>query len=517
MICETARERLGYAACSVALRGGEGSFRFTTVSGYGPELESKVRGLVVSRSAFEALSHAALQSGRVFWVPPDHPVRERSDVRAATTATGISVPSRSWQQGSMLFVPLVGTDGEPIGLLNPDDPLSGELPSNEEILMLEALAELAVVGLEVARARAAEQATTAVVEAQRRQLEALLAASTQVRGGMMLDEVLREIAVAMTSAGGFGRAAVYLLRDGDVLECRATVGLSAAEDAELRKNPFTLDEFEPAMLPEMRVSRSYLFDHRHFELPAELDAKLNVPEVTREWRDGQWHPEDMLTVPLVESDGSLVGIISVDEPTSGMLPDQAHIAALEFFADQCAAAVEHARRFEAVRAEAQTDPLTGLSNRRALEDLIEVSVTRFRRFGEPAALLFIDIDHFKHVNDSFGHAVGDVVLQRVGAALRERLRRGDLLARYGGEEFVALLPDTSLDSGVILAESLRSRIERLDFSGVSKAVPICVSIGVSAVGPCCLDAESLLTAADGAMYEAKRRGRNRVCRAEPRP
>lgn len=516
LICQTARERLGYAACAVALREADGSFRFTAVSGHAPEFEAKVRALSMSPSAFEALSHAALQSGRVYWVPPDHPVRERSDVSTATMATGVSVPSRSWQEGSMLFVPLVGTDGEPIGLLNPDDPLSGELPSNEGILMLEALAELTVIGLEITRARAAERTTTAVVEAQRRQLEALLAASTQVKGGMMLDEVLREIAIAMTSAGGFGRAAVYLLRDGDVLECRATVGLSAGEDAELRRNPITLAEFEPAMLPAMQVSRSYLFDHRRFELPAELDAKLNVPAVEREWRDGQWHPEDMLTVPLVEKTGSLVGIISVDEPTSGMLPDRAHIEALEFFADQCAVAVAHARRFEAVRAEAQTDPLTGLSNRRALEDLIEVSVSRFQRFGEPAALLFIDIDHFKHVNDTFGHAVGDVVLQRVGAALRERLRRGDLLARYGGEEFVALLPDTSLDSGVILAESLRSRIERLDLSGLSDGIPICVSIGVSAVAPGRLDAESLLAAADQAMYEAKRRGRNQVCRAEVR-
>jgi diguanylate cyclase (GGDEF)-like protein len=319
----------------------------------------------------------------------------------------------------------------------------------------------------------------------------------------------------MTSAGGFQRAAIYLIRDENVLECRATVGLTDAEDHELRANPITLDEFQPAMQPAMQISRSFLFDHRRFELPDELDAKLNVPEVHREWREGEWHPEDMLTVPLREKDGALLGIISLDESTSGLLPDRAHIEALEFFADQCSTAVVHARRFEAVQAEAQTDPLTGLANRRALEEVIDVSVSRFRHFGEPAALLFIDIDHFKEVNDNYGHAVGDVVLQLVGQALRERLRRGDLVARYGGEEFVALLSDTTREAGVALAESLRGRVAALDLTDVVGKIPIRVSIGVATIGPGHLEADALLKAADEAMYEAKRRGRDRVCVAAP--
>ena len=449
-----------------------------------------------------------MQSGRVYWVPPDHPVRQRQDVRSGIISTGVSVPSRSWQQGSMLFVPLIGSDGEPVGFINPDDPLTGELPANEQVLLLEALAELTVVGLEFIRARAVERSALAVVEAQRRQLESLMMASAQVRGGLMLDDVLGEIAVAMTSAGGFNRAAIYLLLEGDVLECRATVGLDTEEDAALRRSPITLSEFEPAMLPQMQISRSYLFDHRRHTLPAELDAKLNVPIVDREWKDGQWHPEDMLTVPLVEKNGTLLGLISLDESSSGLLPDRAHIEALEFFADQCAVAVVHARRFEAVQAEAQSDPLTGLANRRALEEVIEVSVSRYEHFGEPAAILFIDIDHFKEVNDTFGHATGDLVLQRVGTALRERLRRGDLVARYGGEEFVALLPDTTLIAGGVLAESLRARVEALDLRAISGDIPVRISIGVACVSPERMDSESLLAAADAAMYRAKREGRN---------
>ena len=301
------------------------------------------------------------------------------------------------------------------------------------------------------RSRALEHAAVVVVEAQRRQLEDLLAASAQVRGYYSLDEVLGEIARAMTTAGGFGRAAIYLRMPDDALEVGATFGLSEAESEQLRATPMTLREFAPIMQPEMLVSRSYLFDHRRFQMPKELSDKMNTPVVDRQWVDGQWHPDDTLTVQINDVDGELLGLISVDEPLNGLLPDRAHVQAIEFFADQCAVAVAHARRYEQVRAEAMSDPLTGLANRRALDAAVVRAIGRARREAALCAVLFIDIDHFKDINDSLGHAVGDAVLQRVGRGLRDRLRRGDLLARYGGEEFVALLPDTDLDAAIRVA------------------------------------------------------------------
>jgi len=508
LINTTARDKLGCNVCAIAIKGDDGVFRYSATSGLSAEEDSALRSRVLSPSAFEALRSAAVPIGGVCWVPPGHPVRDRPDVIAGVLPSSIA-PGAS-QCGPLLFAPLIGVDGEPLGLLNPADPLNGPFPGPHQTLLLETLAELTVVGLEIVRARAVERAAVAVAEAQRRQLEDLLAASAQVRGYYSLDEVLREIALAMTTAGGFSRAAIYLRMPDDALAVGATVGLTEAESKQLRETPVTLEEFARVMRPEMLMSRSYFLDHRRFKIPPELNDKLNTPAGDREWSDGQWHREDMLTVKIVDVDGDLLGLISVDEPVNGLIPDRAHVQAIEFFADQCAVAVTHARRYEEVRAEAMTDSLTGLANRRALDAAVVRAIARARRDAALCTVLFIDIDHFKDINDSLGHAVGDGVLQAVGRGLRDRLRRGDLLARYGGEEFVALLPDTDLEAAVRVAEVLRSRIASLDFDALTGGLPVRVSIGVAQLSDKLMSAGSLVAAADAAMYEAKRQGRNRV-------
>jgi diguanylate cyclase (GGDEF)-like protein len=512
LICESSRDKLGCKVCAVAVRDDDGAFRYAASSGLSPKEARLLRRQVLSGADFEALRKAAVLSGAVWCVPAGHPVRARTGVIAGLLKAA-KAPSPSPEDRSLILVPLIGAAGEPLGLLHPADPPREDFPDSHEALLLETLAELTVVGLEMVRSRALEHAAVVVAEAQRRQLEDLLAASAQVRGYYSLDEVLGEIARAMTTAGGFGRAAIYLRMPYDALEVGATFGLNEIESEQLRTTPVTLREFAPIMQPEMLVSRSYLFDHRRFQMPKELSDKMNTPVVDRQWVDGQWHPEDTLTVQINDVDGELLGLISVDEPLNGLLPDRAHVQAIEFVADQCAVAVAHARRYEQVRAEAMSDPLTGLANRRALDAAVVRAIARARREAALCAVLFIDIDHFKDINDSLGHAVGDAVLQRVGRGLRDRLRRGDLLARYGGEEFVALLPDTDLDAALRVAEVLRRRVATLEFKSLTGQLPVRVSIGVAQLSEELMGAGALVSAADAAMYEAKRQGRNRVVAA----
>lgn len=163
------------------------------------------------------------------------------------------------------------------------------------------------------------------------------------------------------------------------------------------------------------------------------------------------------------------------------------------------------------KALAMTDELTGLYNRRGLYDVGERAVARVQRYGHPLGMIMFDIDRFKHINDYYGHTIGDQLLAAVGRRCRAQLRTADILARYGGDEFVALLPETPLDATRFVAERMRSVVANTAFHSKNLQLQLSISLGV--VG--CQDKElttfeDLLKYADAAMYEAKRRGRGRV-------
>lgn len=156
---------------------------------------------------------------------------------------------------------------------------------------------------------------------------------------------------------------------------------------------------------------------------------------------------------------------------------------------------------------AMIDGLTGLYNRRWIDDALPRFVTRYGRGGQPLGVLMIDIDHFKQFNDTYGHAVGDKVLTTVAHALREHLRPTDLVARYGGEEFLAILPDTNLDAGRVVAERVRQAVAAARLEDIDARITI-------SIGGACLDSTEgmadFLARADDALYASKHAGRNRV-------
>lgn len=158
------------------------------------------------------------------------------------------------------------------------------------------------------------------------------------------------------------------------------------------------------------------------------------------------------------------------------------------------------------------DPLTGLANRRALFQRMDAAFERGRQMQLPLSLMVIDVDHFKKVNDRFGHQVGDAVLQHVAAMIEQRFRSEDITGRLGGEEFLVVLPDTSLEDATAVAEELRKGLAVQPKVVDEKAIQVTISIGVSGVeGLSELDTpDSLIAAADEAVYLAKSNGRNRV-------
>lgn len=167
-------------------------------------------------------------------------------------------------------------------------------------------------------------------------------------------------------------------------------------------------------------------------------------------------------------------------------------------------------RTSEIRLLSRTDPLTGLNNRRHLDEILDYEFRRAQRYDHGLALMVLDLDHFKKINDTYGHLGGDAVLRGLGMLLRTHLRETDIAGRYGGEEFVIVLPETGLDAAKKVAEYLRVLIEKMaiDFEGL--LIPVTCSIGVGVLRPDHAELKALLHEADAALYRSKRAGRNRV-------
>jgi diguanylate cyclase (GGDEF)-like protein len=183
---------------------------------------------------------------------------------------------------------------------------------------------------------------------------------------------------------------------------------------------------------------------------------------------------------------------------------------LSTLANQVALALRNAYAYRKTQELTLRDGLTGLYNHAAFQDFLEREFETFRRYNRPLSLIMADIDHFKAINDTYGHQTGDFILQELAALGLASVRKSDLLARYGGEEFALILPDTDLAQAQILAGRLWQKVQEYRFIQHEEAIPIAISLGVASTGT--LDVtrkEELIRAADAALYRAKEAGRNR--------
>lgn len=173
---------------------------------------------------------------------------------------------------------------------------------------------------------------------------------------------------------------------------------------------------------------------------------------------------------------------------------------------------KHERLMTRYKEEASTDSLTGLNNVRKFDELFNVIISQVKEKREPLAFLYLDIDHFKKVNDTYGHSEGDVVLSELGTLLQNHVRSFDIVSRNGGEEFSVLLLDTTLEDGRKTGERIRDEVENHAFTLTNgRTIHITVSLGLAGYDETTADPHQLLKDADEALYHAKKTGRNRLC------
>ncbi len=215
----------------------------------------------------------------------------------------------------------------------------------------------------------------------------------------------------------------------------------------------------------------------------------------------------LAVVPLIYHE-RFIGVLMVrsDDPTRVWQENE--VLLMRTVADQVAVAVNHARLFAQMQQQALTDGLTGCFNRRSFEMQLERDLHLATRMRQTVSLIMIDIDHFKRVNDTYGHDAGDIALRLIANSIRAELRGVDTAARYGGEEFAVILPGATTEGAMVVAERLRARIESTEVPVVGF---ITASLGIATFPLHANSRDLLITTTDRALYDAKHGGRNRVC------
>jgi diguanylate cyclase (GGDEF)-like protein len=206
---------------------------------------------------------------------------------------------------------------------------------------------------------------------------------------------------------------------------------------------------------------------------------------------------------MYDRGGEVIGMIWADDPRDRLLPSTEILQALRVFANQATAALDSAGRFEEMRFLAEHDPLTRLYNRRAFNHRLRVEAARSRRYGTHFALVVLDVNGFKKINDRHGHMAGDAALARVADLLSHQMRAPDAAFRIGGDEFALVLTEIELDGVAPVVQRIAAHLAEVS---TADGHTVTASFGVAVFGGAVQDEETLLRSADAAMYAAKRAG-----------
>jgi two-component system, cell cycle response regulator len=223
----------------------------------------------------------------------------------------------------------------------------------------------------------------------------------------------------------------------------------------------------------------------------------------------------VLVLPLVRGE-QVLGTVTLVSSRPKAYPPAAR-EMLRVISHQVGVSLQNARMYQSMELRATTDGLTGLTNHRAFQERLEQLHALAERTGQKFSIILTDIDHFKSVNDTYGHPVGDAVLKRVSAIFAQRARKVDIVARYGGEEFVIVLPDTDGEGAAVFANRLREEVGAQTFTSDNGSFSVTLSLGVAEYPTDGRDRHELIEKADQALYYCKEHGRNRVTRVAELP
>ena len=390
---------------------------------------------------------------------------------------------------SILVAPLQ-IKGRVLGVIYLDSRVARGIFTQDDADVLATISQQVAASLETARTAQLDAAVRAANE-QRDLAETLRASMADLNSTLDPDEVLHRLLRVVSTTLPGDRA--LLLRHGT-----GQMRLVIADDA---GNGSATTSEQPTPGLDDEATRNALAD---FDAPVVGGAAAAPPALSTWVSDALRGPRSWLAVP-VQLRGEPAGVITVGSSQPDAYAD-VHVEVAAALAEQGAVAYENARLFSRVEELATTDGLTGLATRHHFWQLAEHQLAAVERHARPLAAIMLDIDHFKVVNDTFGHATGDAVLREVADRLRSMTRESDIIGRYGGEEFALVVADADAPR---FAERLRAAVAAAPVPTEAASVPVTISVGVSyrRAGE---DLDALFVRADGALYQSKADGRNRV-------
>jgi len=448
----------------------EANEKFTPLAAYGPY--SKVYLSLTTKPGEPTLTASALAAGHTLIVD------DISNTSYLSRRIAAMLPLRS-----AMVLPLTAGQKEFGAILLAYVDLHRFQP--EEISIGEQAAELIALTLE--KIFAVEDASKRAEES-----EILRKAGATVAATLHSEEAIDRILEQLSLVIPYDSASVQLLRKN---ELEIVGGRGWDNPKEVLSLCFPVPDDNPNTVV-LQTGKPYI-----------LNDAVNAHSSFRE--DGPHsHIRSWMGVPLIVR-GQIIGLLAIDSTELNYFTSE-HLKTATTFADQVAIALENARLFEEVQNLALTDALTGLYNRRGLFEIGHIEFSRTHRLERPFSIIMIDIDHFKPINDQYGHPIGDQVLQFMASELQSTVRGTEIVGRYGGEEFAILLSGSDGKAAMEFAERLRATIEKTPFCVEESEIWITISLGVAEYNENNPNLETLVARADQALYVAKQMGRNRV-------
>jgi diguanylate cyclase (GGDEF)-like protein len=459
---------------------------------YGSALVRKaLLGQVYDWDSWKPLLHPKFLRAGAYFIPNDaFDWSQDKGTRFVPDGEPMFEGPEGWHPNDELFVPLERSDGEILGVMSFGEPHSGLRPTDDQLALAVTLASHAALALEMAQERER-------LERHHTGLEQLLRVSSQLPQTMTTEAILTSVCEAVQEALGFDKVLIELRDEGsDQLRPAACAGWEEGEDA--RSAVLELDLISRLFDPDFEIAGCYLVP-RH-EAERRVGKSQVIYESVRNGRGPAAWNHHWLVVPLYGADGAVRGVLWADEPHNRLLPTENVLQALRIFANHAMEALAVATQLAETRFLADHDPLTRLLNRRALLHALQEAGERAE--SRNLALVFLDLDNFKQINDRHGHVIGDRVLEKFGSLLNEHVRAEDRAFRVGGDEFALLL----CDAGEQDAREVVARIIDAMESNIDPLVrTLNASFGI-ATSTSRQEPEELLRIADEAMYQAKRSG-----------